>query len=196
LSDGLLSLLYSLVRPFKEDDSTEELAEEILLDGPSKKETPSRSPLKPECSKTFPAMVVSVVKGSRDAGMKSVNIVHLVDRAYEVWPRELKKAFVDHGAGAAFIFQAIPMHALDVCLFVLLPLCMCLMVHPTMVIWPMRCCMIMRRNSQYTLSLPHMRHTPRPYSLHADTHKRAQAHKVCWLRQTQQFSAVALLASK
>jgi hypothetical protein len=66
-------------------------------------------------------MVASVVKKSRDAGTKSVNVVHVVDRAYAVWPRELKKAFAEQGAGGAFIFQAATMHALDVRVFVLLP---------------------------------------------------------------------------
>jgi hypothetical protein len=74
----------------------------------------ANNPFRLECAKTFPAMVVSVVKKSKAAGTKSVNVVHLVERAYEVWPGELKQAMAEQGAGAAFIFQAIPMHLKDV----------------------------------------------------------------------------------
>jgi hypothetical protein len=54
-------------------------------------------------------MVVSVLKKIRETGTKSANVVHIVDRAYAVWPRELTQAITEQGAGAAFIFQAIQM---------------------------------------------------------------------------------------
>ncbi len=122
MTSGLIRVLHSLVgaRAAGEGELSQKSAKKLLLNRRSPKETPWTSPLKSECAKTFPAMVVSVVKKSRDAGTRSINVVHLVQRAYEVWPRELKKAFAEQAAGAAFIFQAIPMHTLDVRLFVLL----------------------------------------------------------------------------
>jgi hypothetical protein len=125
LTGGLIRVVHSLLgaQPAEEGEPSQKSTEKLLLNRRSPKESPWTSPLKSECAKTFPAMVISVVKKSRDAGTKSVNLVHLVQRAYEVWPRELKKAFAEQAAGAAFLFQAIPMHTLHVRLFFLLPHC-------------------------------------------------------------------------
>jgi hypothetical protein len=116
LSNGLLRVLHSLVgeQQSEEGEASQKSTETLLLGNRSAKKTPWTSPLKSDCAKTFPAMLVSVVKKSRDAGTKSVNIVHLVERAHGVWPRELQKTIEEQGAGAAFIFQAVPMHPLDV----------------------------------------------------------------------------------